>query len=169
MILGKQNLRQYFLFVLLILFLSACSKNAESVNNHYYLSLTGESQTWNVTGYEVMLTPEVFKAGNGTLTMKNTEEYVADTFHFETHAVIDGEDVTVHSGSVAGAGIDIAEETTGAIEGDAYQNENGVSMTLKDISEMYLIVEWWDRGKSESEKERIELWNKDRKEETFLN
>lgn len=164
---NKKN--YYLLFLSLVVFLAGCNGNEKSVMNHYYLSLMGESQTWTLTGYEVVITPENFKAGNGTLNMKNENEYIADSFHFETHAVINGEDTVVHSGSASGAGVDIAEETTGAIEGGTYLNKDGNPITLNEVSNIYMIVEWWDIGKSESVKERIDLYIKPNKEQTFLN
>jgi hypothetical protein len=168
-LLEKAKFSQLFSLVLLILLLSGCNSNEKSVINHYYLSLMGESQTWNLTGYEVMITPENFKAGNGTLKMKNANEYITDSFQFETHAVINGKDIVVHSGSVTGAGIDIAKKITGAIEGGAYLNKNGDPITLNEVSDIYMIVEWWDIGKSANVKERIDLYSKDSKEKTFLN
>ena len=42
---------------------SQCSKSG----NTYYLLLMGESESWNLTGYEIVITPEDFKAGFGTL------------------------------------------------------------------------------------------------------
>ncbi|CRK84584.1 hypothetical protein [Neobacillus massiliamazoniensis] len=169
MLLGKAKFSQLFSLVLLILLLSGCNSNEKSVINHYYLSLMGESQTWKLTGYEVMITPENFKAGNGTLKMKNANEYITDSFQFETHAVINGKDIVVHSGSANGAGIDIAKKTTGAIEGGVYLNKNGDPITLNEVSDIYMIVEWWDIGKSANVKERIDLYSTDSKEKTFLN
>lgn len=129
----------------------------------------GESQTWNLTGYEVMITPENFKAGNGTLIMKSADEYITDSFQFKTHAVIFGEDTVVHAGAASGAEINIAKKTIGAIEGGAYLNKNADPITLKNISEIYMIVEWWDMGKNKSVKERIDLYKHGSKEQTFLN
>ncbi|ALC85556.1 hypothetical protein AM499_06780 [Bacillus sp. FJAT-22090] len=155
----------YMLFLLLVVLLSGCNGNEKSVSN-YYLSLMGESQTWNLTGYEVVITPESFKAGNGTLHVKNGNKSIADSFSFETHVVINDKDVVVHTGAVTSAGIDITEESTGAIEGGTYLNEDGTPITLTEINNIYMIVEW--RGKSESAKERIDLYNKPNKEQTFL-
>lgn len=159
----------YLLFLALVVLLSGCKHNEKSVLNHYYLSLMGDSQTWGLTGYEVVITPKNFKAGNGTLKMKNENEYLADFFHFETHVVTNGKDLVVHSGSVSGTGIDIAEESTGTVEGGEYINEDGTPISLNDVSNIYMIIEWWDIGKSESMRERIELYNKSNKENTLLN
>jgi hypothetical protein len=128
------------------------------------MKLMGESQTWDLTGYEIVITPENFKAGNGTLNMKNANEYITNSFQFETHAIINGEDLVVHASSATGARIDIAKKTTGAIEGGTYLNKNGDPITLNEVSDIYMIIEWWDTGKNDSVKERIGLYNKDNKE-----
>lgn len=145
--------------------LSGC--NAQKSGNTYYLLLMGESESWNLTGYEIVITPEDFKAGFGTLKMKNVNTYMTDFFHFETHVVIENDDSVVHTDSVTGE-TNIAKYTTGAIAGP-YINKNGDFITLKDIHEIYVVVEWWDTSKNESIKERIDLFNKSKKEQSFLN
>lgn len=147
----------HLLFVALIVLLTGCTLNEKEPEN---LILKGESETWELTGYGLVISPELFKAGNGTLTMKGKDEYIADTIQFKTFAVIEGEDVTVHSSSASGDGINIAEQSTGAIEGDAYLNKNKKPITLDDISSIYMNVKWWDVGSSESKIERIELYSK---------
>lgn len=144
-----------------ILVIAGC--NAQKDNDNYYLSLTGESDNWNLSGYEVVITPEEFKLGNGTLTMKNHNKYTSDFFHFTTHAVINNEDRTVHSGSVSGMGIDIAEETTGTIKGG-----NNGAITPDKVSDIYMIVEWWDIDKEKDVKERIDLYDESEEDSTFL-
>ncbi|MFD2922287.1 hypothetical protein [Halobacillus naozhouensis] len=154
------------LVVVFIAILAGC--NTQHNNTNYHLTLMGKSEHWGLIGYEVVITPEELKAGNGTLNMKNKNKYITNSFHFETHAVIADKDITVHSGSVTGAGIDIAEETTGAIEGGTYLNEKGEPITLDNIRAIYMIVGWWDMSKGESVKERIDLYNQPKKEKTFL-
>ncbi|WP_391116985.1 hypothetical protein [Psychrobacillus sp. L3] len=165
----------YLLITTLIVLLSGCNNSGKLVKNNYFLPLHGESQTWSLTGYEVMITPENFKAGNGTLKMKNEEKYLSDFFQFETHAVINNEDFTVHSNSIefsspeTGDGIDIAEITTGAIESGKYLNEKGDPISLKEVNVIYMIVKWRDINKGAYANERIDLFVKPNKEETFLN
>lgn len=148
-----------------ILVISGC--NIQQSNRMYYLLLMGESENWNLEGYEIVITPEEFSAGYGTLTLKNEAEYITDSFRFDTHVVIDGEDIVVHSGSSTG-GMDISEETTGAFEGENYLNEKGDPITLNDISDIYMVVEWQDNSKDKSVKEKIDLYKKSNKEKTFF-
>lgn len=122
--------------------------------------LIGESQTWNLNGYEITMTSENMKVGNGTLKMRNESEYKADSLLFRTHAIINGEDIVVHSGSVSGEGIDIAEHLTGTIDGSSYLNKTGDPITMREISNIYMIIEWWDIGESVSNKERIDLYDR---------
>ncbi|MEN2467725.1 hypothetical protein [Ornithinibacillus sp. JPR2-1] len=163
----KNKIVLSLIFSVLVILLSGCSGSEKL--NHYYLLLAGESQTWNLSDYEVVLTPEDFKAGYGTLQMKNSNEYISDSFRFETHVVINGEDIIVHSSSFTGPEIDIAEETTGAMESGPYLDENGSPITLNEISNIYMMVEWWDVDKRESMNERIDLFTKSTKEQTFFN
>ena len=75
--------------------------------------------------------------------------------------VIDNDDSVVHTDSATGE-MNIAEYTTGAIAGP-YITKNGDFVTLEDINEIYVVVEWWDISKNESMKERIDLLNKSKK------
>lgn len=130
----------------------------------YYLSLMGESGTWEVIGYEVMLTSGGMKAGKGKLIMKDENEYITDSFSFNMHAVINGVDNGIHAGSVSGR-TDISEQTTGTIEG-----ENGeTSIKLDEVSDIYMTVEWWDPDENENVQERIDIYQKPKDGETFLN
>lgn len=151
--------KRIFLLVVvsLVVLLTGCTFKEKKTEK---LSLTVESETWELTGYEIVISSEQFQAGNGTLTMKGKNEYIADSFQFETFVVIDGKDEIVHSSSVSGDGINIAEQPTGAIEGDAYLNKNKQPITLDDVSSIYMNVTWWDVGSSESKMERIELYSK---------
>ncbi|MBO1001264.1 hypothetical protein [Pseudogracilibacillus auburnensis] len=153
------------LFLIIILLSSCTNQQREGV---YFLSLMGESENWNVTGYEVMITPDEFKAGHGVLKMKNKQEYITNFFHFETHVVINDVELAIHSGSTSGLDIDIVEEFTGTIESEAYLNENGKFITPNDISEIYMIVEWWDSSNHVDVKERIDLYSSPEDDETFL-
>ena len=154
--------------VVCILLLSGCSSNEKSVISQYSLTLAGESHTWDLTGYEVVITSKKFKAGNGKLNMKNANEYIGDSFHFQTHAVINGEDIIIHSGSTTGTGINLAKKTTGTIEGETLLNKKGDPIQLDDVNEIYMSVEWWGEGQRESMKERIDLHKKGGKGQTFL-
>lgn len=54
----------------------------------------------------------------------------------------------------------MAKKTTGTIEGESFLNKNGDPIPLDDVKDMYMSVEWRGEGKSESAKERIDLYKK---------
>ncbi|MDQ0229038.1 hypothetical protein J2S19_000288 [Metabacillus malikii] len=146
-------------FVLIICYLVGCSHNDET-SKQQQLTFTGESESWNVTGYEVAITADSFKAGNGTLTMKTGNEHLADFFQYKIYANLNGEDTLINSSSFSGeADINIAEKTIGSTNGGAYLDENGKPITFDDMRDFYLIVEWQDKGKRDVVKERIDLIN----------
>lgn len=89
-----------FILISLVFILSAC--NNQQLETDYYLSLMGESESWELIGYEIMLTSGGMKAGNGKLIMKDENEYITDSFSFNMHAVINGVDNRIHAGSVSG-------------------------------------------------------------------
>lgn len=146
-----------------VLILSGCN---ERVDN-YYLSLMGESDNWSLTNYEIVLTQEDFKAGNGTLRIKDENEYMTDWFEFITHVVINNKDTVVHHNMESGPGTDLTEKSTGAIEGPAYFNENKAPITIEQVDSIYMIVKWKDNNNKVEE--RIDLYNKINKEHSFLN
>lgn len=141
--------------------LSGCDN--QQLDTNYYLSLTGKSENWELIGYEVMLTPNGIKVGNGKLVMINEERYDTDFFSFNTYVVTNGEEDRIHGGSVAGQ-TDISKQKTGSIEG-----EDGYSFELNDVSEIYMTVEWWDPDKNEDVEEKIILYQKPNNEDSFLN
>lgn len=146
------------LFLILFICLIAGCKNGSEKNN-YYLSFMGESESWKLKGYEVVITPETFKAGNGTLTMKGKDVYYTDYINMEVHAVINNEDKIVHSYSASGnAEMNIAEKTIGKIEGGTYINKNGTPVTLGNISEIYMVIQWRDKEQKRDIEERISLY-----------
>src|SRR5690606_18392678 len=118
----------------------------------------GESHTWKLSGYEVIIKPDKIKAGNGVLNMKNENEYMTKSFYYGTHAVIDGVDTIIHAGSVTGEEVNIVEYTIGSIEGGTYFNKEGYPITLNDVSVIYMLVEWWDKETENTLMERINLY-----------
>lgn len=160
----KKNKRTLVLVLSLIFILSGCM----GTEKHYYVSLLGESQKWKLTGYEIVITPDRFAAGNGTLQIKNENNYTAHYFSFETHVVMYDQDRVVHTGSVSGPGFNIAEQNTGAIDGGTYFDKKGTPVTLSDVSAIYMIVEWREHADGEIIKERIDLFDKTSKEHSFI-
>lgn len=152
-----------FGLLLVLLLLSGCDSNEKTVINNYYLSLSGESESWKVDFYEILIKPETFDVGNGNLTMKNKTEYSSDYLSIGVYAVIDNEDTVVQRSTVTGSELDISQTSMGASEGGTLLNKNGEPVSLENISDIYMIIEWQDNDKKKEEK--VNLFNK----EGFLN
>jgi len=145
----------------LLVALSACNNKDSGTN--YYLSLSGESDHWKLDGYEILMSPDEFKAGYGTLTMKGEDKHMADFFSFHVYTVVDGEENSLHSGSVSGE-TDIAKQTTGTIKG-----EGGENLTkFLEVNEIYMDVRWNDNDTDGDQEERIVLYNKDKNGKSLL-
>jgi hypothetical protein len=156
----KKLIKISLLFCLLIILipLNACTK--EEAETNFHLLLKGNSAKWDVNEYEVKISPNYFEAGHGVLSMKGEQEYYTDFFHFDTHAVINEKDITVHSGSVSGKEVNIAEKTTGKVEGGEYLNAKGEPISLEDVNRIYIVVKWWDKQKKKDAEETITLYSK---------
>jgi hypothetical protein len=145
--------------LMLLFILTTCGNHQAETS--YYLSLQGQSDTWELSDYEVIYTSEKNETGNGKLRMKEKDNYVTDSFHFETHAVTSGKDHIIHSGSVSGK-TNIAEQTTGALKG-----EDNHSNPLQQVENIYMIVAWWDLEEDQQMEERIDLYEGTEQEHVF--
>ncbi|WP_245831882.1 hypothetical protein [Oceanobacillus senegalensis] len=145
--------------LLVILLLSGCDGGEKTVESNYYLSLSGESESWKVDSYEILIKPETFDVGNGNVTMKNKTEFSTDFFSIGVYAVIDNKDTVIQRRSVTGSESDISETSMGATEGGTLLNENGEPVSLENISDIYMIIEWKDNKKTKEEK--VDLFNKE--------
>lgn len=152
-----------FGLLLVLLLLSGCNNSEKTVINNYYLSLSGESESWKVDSYEVLIKPETFDVGNGNLTMKNKTEYRSDYLSIGVYAVIHNEDTVIQRSTVTGSELDISQTSMGASEGGTLINKNGEPVSLENISDIYMMIEWQDNDKKKEEK--VNLFNK----EGFLN
>ncbi|MFZ4453520.1 hypothetical protein [Salibacterium aidingense] len=138
--------------------LCGCNREDEA-DYHYTWSITKESDTWKLEDYVIEIVPMKLTAGRGTLQMKNTEEYNTDFFNFDTYVVHGNKKRRIHSKSVSGAAIDIAEEKTGNIEEDTSFYNNDSFLTAGDINAIYMMIEWWDTEQEEIVKEKIPLYS----------
>ncbi|MEI2356694.1 hypothetical protein [Mesobacillus zeae] len=166
MFLRKQRLGYWSGLVLFILLLSGCNSNEKSVIDHYYLSLSGESENWEVKSYKLELSPDVFNVGNGTITMKNQTMYTTDFIDIKVHAIINNENEVIQSKKIIGDNTEINKMTIGAIEGKVeFVDKNGIPITLENISDIYIEIEWQAVNEKQRMQEKIDIYNK----ETFFN
>lgn len=156
-----RNLIYIIGLILLSLLLASCNDSEKVINDHYYLTLSGESESWEVDSYKVIINPDTFSAGNGTLSMKDKNEFNSNFLDIKVHATINNQDRVVQGKSVTVTGDEqnIAQTSIGAVEGGTYFKENGEPITLEDISDLYMIIQWQD-GNKEME-ERIDLYNQE--------
>lgn len=153
---------KHTLFALIFsLFIFSACQQAENTN--YYFLFMGESESWILENYEVMITEDEIKIGNGTLMMKHVDQYETDFFSFSTYIVKNDEEERVHGGSVSGQA-NLVEQTTGAIEGS-----NSGTFAFEDVQHIYIIVEWWDMEKGEDVSEQIHLFERTVDRPSFLN
>ena len=140
--------------LLLIFMVISCGCNQQTdYSEATILELAGESDTWELNGYEIKLTAYYFEAGNGILTMKNTTDYLSNSFSYEVYARIDDEDLLIHQHHSSGAPVNIALKEIGSIKGDELFIKEG---TLNDVSDIYMKIEWED-FKGHSRVEQIDL------------
>ncbi|MFD2922175.1 hypothetical protein ACFS6F_00290 [Halobacillus naozhouensis] len=128
--------------------------------NNSYLSLSGESESWKVKSYDIEMTPNMSRAGNGKVIMKDKTNYNTDLFSIRVHAVIDNNDKIIQGKSVTSSGgkIDIAQETTGT-------TEITEPIPVDNINNIYMVIKWQDTNKNKTSEERINLFSK----KTFFN
>lgn len=162
----KNPIKFLLLFSIATGLLSGCTNDQKASTEGDTYSLNAESETWRLDEYEITFTSEDFKAGNGTLNMKNQNEYLTKSFQFATHAIIDGQDFIVHSESFTADEpvTDIAIKELGTIETGAYLDQEGTPITIDQLDDMYMNVEWWDAGENKKRNETIELLDELHKE-----
>lgn len=146
-------------FSILILCVCLVGCNDENENNNYYLSFMDESKSWMLKGYEIVITPKTFMAGNGILSMKGKDEYYTDYINIVVYAVINDEERSIHSyTSFGNTDMNIAQKNIGKIDGSNYINKDGKPITLGNISEIYMVIQWRDKEQKRVIEERISLY-----------
>src|SRR5699024_1343108 len=131
---------------------------------NYYISLSDESDHWKLNGYEIMMTPEGYKAGNGILKMKDEDKQSEGFLSYDVYGSVDGEEIKFQSGSVSGD-TDITEMTIRNIEGDEERIRE-----LHKYEEIYMTITWNDEDTDGDKEKKIILYNKDKSgyEKTLL-
>lgn len=140
-----------------ITLLFGCS--SEKINNHYHLYLMGESENWYVKDYKVELHPDTLIAGDGMVAWKGEEGLETDSFQIGAHAIINQEDHVIQRTSVSGESI-IKEHTTGSIEGGTFLDKDGNPISIEDIENIYVLIEWWDQDQQKNVSERVDIYQK---------
>ncbi|WP_161628830.1 hypothetical protein [Thalassobacillus devorans] len=143
--------------LLFILLLSGCKDSSEEIQqSHIQFALDGESEHWEIESYELLYDGKRYEAGNGKITMKNTDEYVSDFFSISIQVVIDGESEKIQSQSVSGGDMDIGEHQIGTINGN--RTDSNEAIHKEDIDQIYATVIWRDNEEKKDVKETIILY-----------
>ncbi|MGE7094307.1 hypothetical protein ACQKII_23330 [Lysinibacillus sp. NPDC048646] len=143
-----------FIFTIILFGCQNQNDNAKGPKGNLFNVFTGESESWELSGYEIELTPHSSKFGNGTLTMKNTTDYSSDFFSFEVHATINNNDEVMQKHQLSGEQVNIATKKIGTIEGNELPSKNGDYISINDLSDIYMIIKWNDQQGNKKE-ERI--------------
>lgn len=157
----NRKLVMFIGIILLFIAISGCSNYESTDNYQYYFSLMGEGEKWIVKSYQIEISPESVKAGNGEITMKGNSEYTTDSYNIRVFAVYDDKEKVIQGNSITGnADLDIAQLSTGTIE-----SSDGKYLSPDKINNIYMEIEWKDLESEQWLKDRIDLFNKD----TLLN
>src|SRR5699024_639192 len=148
--------------ILLLVVLSAYNTNIEETEpdkkteTNYYISVYDESDHCKLNGYEIMMNPVGYKAGNGMLKMKEEDKQSEGYLSYDVDGSDDVDEFKLQSGSVSGD-MDITEMTIGTIEGD----EESLREFPK-LDEIYMTITWNDEDTDGDKEEKIILYNKDK-------
>lgn len=153
-------MKRGLLLIFLLIFVSSCKQS--TIDHHYFFSFTNESENWKVKNYEMVLTDETLKLGNGQIEMKDVDEYDTNFFGFSTYIVREGEEKRVHASSVSGRA-ELTEQEIGTIEGS-----NDANLQIDEIQHIYMNVTWYDKENKEDVTERINLYEKEIDRSSFL-
>lgn len=146
------------LILMLLLSVFGCNieQNPKISQDIGQLKFNGEGDIWELSNYNLAISSNSFVAGNGELSMKNTNKYFSDFFSFEVHAEINQDDEIIQKSEIHGVNNDIAFKNIGKISGNPYLDLNGEPLTSKDFNNLYVIIEWKD-SKGNNKKELIDL------------
>jgi hypothetical protein len=98
--------------------------------------------------------------------MKKQTKYTTDFIDIKVHAIIENEDTVLQAKRIKGNNTEINRMSMGASKGvDVFLDKNGKPITLENISDIYMEIEWQDVNEKQRMKEKIDLFNK----ETFFN
>ncbi|SEA26760.1 hypothetical protein SAMN05421743_103356 [Thalassobacillus cyri] len=154
----KSN-QSLYLFMLIFL-LVGCSDSREDAQPYqFHLVLSGESEHWEIEGYELQYDEKRYKSGNGKLAMKNIEEYVSDYLSMRIQVVTHGKDKRIQSYSVSGSDMNIVNHQIGTIEGIKMDSDEVIKK--EDIDQIYATIIWRESQEKKDLKERILLYERE--------
>ncbi|MBS3678805.1 hypothetical protein KGF86_01110 [Ornithinibacillus massiliensis] len=128
----------------------------------------GESTHWKVVDYKIQANPVLFRTYAGRMYMKEQDVFEADYFNVEVYVIFDdNEEIRLHKevfladyqDRAKSVELDISEQSTGefAANQESYRNKSGNPVSIEDINEVFILVQWKGKNENELEEEKIIL------------
>ncbi|WP_188207591.1 hypothetical protein [Alkalibacillus aidingensis] len=111
-------------------------------------SLDGSSQYWELSNYQIELSPEEQIARGGKLSFKREDEYhETDYFHFQVIADIHDHQEILSSSSIVmnnDLTFDLSDVSLGESRSEGAFLHEGEPVLKEDIERIYAVIEWQD-------------------------
>ena len=116
-------------------------KEEQSITNVF----NGESNAWELNNYEISFSTDLMEVGNGTISMKNDNNYLSDYLSYKVYATIeDKEEILQKHISTGEVMNEISTINLGSISGSPLINSEGEVISLDDLSNIYMVINWND-------------------------
>lgn len=129
---------------------------------------SGESETWKVVNVKISTSEQQLNFGEGKLQMKGESKFLANYFKLSAHVVIKNEverNSRMHEYELNAYNLpvrwekdelDIAEMDTGR-SSPIFFTKYWKPVTMRDIKQVYIIVQWEGENDNELKEEKIIL------------
>ncbi|WP_432360441.1 hypothetical protein [Sporosarcina sp. UB5] len=149
-----------FIICILVAFIMYLN-GRDNPNDFYYLQLSGESSHWKLTDYQIEITPDNMSSGNGKLYFKSKNgNYTTQYYAFKMRAIINNEETSLHGQIVSGPEDFKTGVNVGSYKGPTLITKSGDPITLKDVDEIYAVIQWEEKGNGKTREETISLYSK---------
>lgn len=154
-----------YLFLIIFLLLTNVatllffSTQSSKTNNYYYLKLENETKSWKLSNFEIIITPEKIKVGNGKIYYLGNLNDIEDATFFDYKLYVDnlGGKQMIQNKTIAGPPIyDAGFIETGSIESLLIKNENKIN--IGNFKNIYAVIKWETKDGQIFE-EKMNLWN----------
>lgn len=128
----------------------------------------GESTHWKVVDYKIQANPVWFRTYAGKMYMKGQDIFEAEYFKVEVSVIFDhNKEIRLHKEEFSAEypdrtnpeELEISEQSTGEFpaEQESYRNKDGNPVSIEDINQVFMLVQWKGKNESELEEEKIIL------------
>ena len=154
----KNNTIFLVIITLLLLIISGCVSKESSNDEAKQIqmnTLNGDSDHWNLQGYNIKIEGNTLFVGGGELQYKLDEE-VKDNLAFTMVAQVDENEIVLQEMKIVSSINDFNNQDTGKAEIEVPMNK-GEEMKLTDVDIYYAVVEW-KSSQGENLKEYISIY-----------